>query len=179
MRAVRFRRGNRDEERYAVENYYISNHTHRRELQNCSYSIPFAQCRVKFVNSTEALLLHMWGWWWGLCLWWRWKRTTGKTQQECSYLQLHQGLRRAQRKCTLHKTGHPSNLGKKKFSLFPSCSTLGLNYLCRCLNVFLIMRQIEQWTGLLSLLSVGHESISFTPACILTQTVIAHFSGND
>lgn len=68
---------------------------------------------------------------------------------------------------------------KKNFSLFPSCSTLGLNYLCRCLNVFLIMRQIEQWTGLLSLLSVGHESISFTPACILTQTVIAHFSGND
>lgn len=33
---------------------------------------------------------------------------------------------------------------KKKILLFfPSYSTLGLNYLCRCLNVFLIMRQIE------------------------------------
>lgn len=55
--------------------------------------------------------------WFRLCLWLRWKRTTGKTQQECSYLQLHQGLCRAQRECTLHKTGHPSNLEKYFFPL--------------------------------------------------------------
>lgn len=55
--------------------------------------------------------------WFRLCLWWRWKRTTGKTQQECSYLQLHQGLCRAWRECTLHKTGHPSNFEKYFFPL--------------------------------------------------------------
>lgn len=54
-------------------------------------------------------------------------------------------------------------------------SALSMNYLCRCLDVFLIIRQIEHRTGLLSLISVCYVSVSCAPVRIFTQTVIAHF----
>lgn len=53
-------------------------------------------------------------------------------------------------------------------------SALSMHYLCRCLDVFLIIRQIEHRTGLLSLISVCYVSVSGAPVCIFTQTVIAH-----
>ncbi len=54
-------------------------------------------------------------------------------------------------------------------------SALSMNYLCRCLDVFFIIRQIEHRTGLLSLISVCYVSVSCAPVHIFTQTVIAHF----
>lgn len=54
-------------------------------------------------------------------------------------------------------------------------SALSMNYLCRCLNVFLIIRQIEHRTGLLSLISVCYVSVSCAPVRVFTQIVIAHF----